>query len=229
MSDFPIHWDNPEDALLHWTRDTVHEPRPSLPLRRSFSRDIIGAGASRAVQVYPFPGQSRSILVNGYTFETQIPDPPQVMSQKLKALEARMQADVPDLPRRWREEFEPELARDLAAWQAFDLQAASWDGLVQHFDQMLEREQRHVDLIAHLQQISPVDKDHGAIGKHDRGAGRAGEAGEPGEALLARRHVFVLVAVGARHDEAGQAAPRELRAQRRHARCAGAALGSLFE
>src|SRR5439155_6496813 len=66
---FPIEWENPEDAKLHWTRDTVHEPRPSLPLRRSFSRDIIGAGVGRTMQVYPFPGQSRSILVNGYTFE----------------------------------------------------------------------------------------------------------------------------------------------------------------
>jgi hypothetical protein len=49
------------------------------------------------------------------------------------------------------------------------------------------------------------------------------------QARLAPRHVFVLMAVGARHDEAGQATPRELRAQRRHARCAGAALGSIFE
>ncbi|TMC55363.1 MAG: hypothetical protein E6J26_08125 [Chloroflexi bacterium] len=154
MSDFSVHWENPEDAKLHWTRDTVHEPRPSLPLRRSFSRDIIGAGIGRTMQVYPFPGQSRSILVNGYTFETQIPDPPDMTAQKVQQLEARMQADVPDLPRRWREEFEPELARDLAAWQAFHLQAASWDELVQHFDQMLERMVRHWEI--HFLIVFPV-------------------------------------------------------------------------
>ena len=48
-------------------------------------------------------------------------------------------------------------------------------------------------------------------------AGRAGEAGEPGEPLVAGRHVFVLVAVGARHDEAVEAAPLEFGAQRRDA------------
>src|SRR5207249_2250416 len=67
---------------------------------------------------------------------------------------ARMQSDVADLPRRWREEFEPELARDLAAWQAFHLQAASWDELVQHFDQMLERMVRHWEI--HFLIVFPV-------------------------------------------------------------------------
>jgi hypothetical protein len=47
--------------------------------------------------------------------------------------------------------------------------------------------------------------------------------------LLASRHVFILMAVGARHDEAGQAAPCEFRAQCRNARSAGPALGSILE
>ncbi len=96
-------------------------------------------------------------------------------------------------------------------------------------DQVLDRKQRGVRLLVRLQRVAPIDEEYCALHQHDADACRAGEAGEPGEALLARRHVFVLVAVGARHDEAGQAPPRELRAQRRHARCAGAALGSLFE
>ena len=79
---------------------------------------------------------------------------------------------------------------------------------------MLDREQRRVDLIAHLQHVAAVDEDHGAVGQHDRGAGRAGEAGEPGEPFLGGRHIFVLMAVGARHDEAVEAAALQFGAQR---------------
>ena len=49
---------------------------------------------------------------------------------------------------------------------------------------------------------------------HDRGTGRTGEAGEPGEAFLGRRHVFVLMAVGARNDEAVESASFQFGAQR---------------
>ncbi len=80
---------------------------------------------------------------------------------------------------------------------------------------MLDREQRHVDLVAHLQQIAAVDEDDGAVGQYDGGAGRAREAGEPDEPFLGRRHIFVLMAVGARHDEAVEAAALQLGAQRR--------------
>ena len=64
-----------------------------------------------------------------------------------------------------------------------------------------------------LHGVAAVDEQRRALGQHDRGAGRAGEAGEPGEALLARRQVFVLLAIGARHDETVEAAPLEFGAQ----------------
>ena len=66
-------------------------------------------------------------------------------------------------------------------------------------------EGRGVDLIPDRQRIAPVDEDRGATLQHDGEAGRAGKAGQPGEALLGRGHIFVLVAVGARHDEAVEA------------------------
>ena len=94
---------------------------------------------------------------------------------------------------------------------------------------MLDGENRAVDFFAHLHLITAVDEQHGAVGQHDRDPGRAGEAGEPGQPLVVGRHVFVLVAIGARHDEAVEASPLELGAQRRDARCAGAAVGTILE
>ena len=66
---------------------------------------------------------------------------------------------------------------------------------------------------ARLQRVAAVDEQRRAVVQDHRGAGRAGEAGQPGEPLLARRHIFVLVAVGARQDEAGQPAPGQFGAQ----------------
>ncbi len=85
-------------------------------------------------------------------------------------------------------------------------------------DEVLDRKQRAVDLVAGLGGIAAVDEQRGLVGEDDRGPGRAGEAGEPGEALLARRQIFVLEPVGMRHDEAVEPAPRELFAQRCDAR-----------
>ena len=96
-------------------------------------------------------------------------------------------------------------------------------------DQMLDREQRRVRLRAHLQGIAAIDEQRRAVHQHDGGAGRTGEAGEPSQPLVGGRHVFVLVAIGARHDEAGQPAPGKLGAQRLHARRACRPLGSILE
>ncbi len=82
-------------------------------------------------------------------------------------------------------------------------------------DQVTELEQLAVDLLRGLQRVAAVDEHRGALAQHDREPGRAGEAGEPGEALAARRHVFALMLVGARHDEAVDTAARQLSAQAR--------------
>ncbi len=91
-------------------------------------------------------------------------------------------------------------------------------------DQMLDREQRGIHLLADLEGVASIDEKHRAIEEHDRRAGRTGEAGQPGEPFLAGRQIFILVTVGARHDKAGQMASRELGAQRGKARRACGAL-----
>ena len=96
-------------------------------------------------------------------------------------------------------------------------------------DQMLDRKQRDVDLVAHLQQITPVHENHRAVGKHDRGAGRAGEAGEPREPLFGGRHVLVLMPVGARDDETVEPAPFQFGAHSRDTAGARGALASIIE
>ena len=85
-------------------------------------------------------------------------------------------------------------------------------------DQVADLEQRGIGLRRRLQRIAAVDEERGALGQHDRQPGRAGEAGQPGEPLAAGRHVFALMLVGARHDEAVEPARRQLLAQQREPR-----------
>ena len=96
-------------------------------------------------------------------------------------------------------------------------------------DHVRDGKNRGVDFFLHLHLIAAVDEDHRAVGEHDGDAGRAGEAGEPGQLLGAWRHIFVLEAVGARHDETVEAALGKLRPQRLDARRAFGALAAILE
>ena len=74
-------------------------------------------------------------------------------------------------------------------------------------DQIARIEQFGVRLLAHLQRVAAVDEDRGLVGQHDSRTRGAGEGGEPGEPLGALGHIFALMLVGARHEEAVEAAP----------------------
>ena len=83
-------------------------------------------------------------------------------------------------------------------------------------DQMVDLKEIAVDLLRRLQGIAAIDKQRGAFAQHHRQPGGTGKAGQPGEALATRRHVFALVLVRARHDEPVEPAHRKLPAQPRH-------------
>ena len=80
-------------------------------------------------------------------------------------------------------------------------------------DQMVDFEQAGVDLLRRLQRIAAIDKQRGALAQHDREPGRAGKAGQPCQPLAARRDIFALMLVGARHDKAVEPARRQFLAQ----------------
>ena len=79
--------------------------------------------------------------------------------------------------------------------------------------QMLDGEKLRIDLRRRLHGVAAVYKHGRALGQHDRRPGRSGEAGQPGQALLACGQVFVLLAVGARYDETVEPAALEFAAQ----------------
>src|SRR5262249_12381716 len=62
-----------------------------------------------------------------------------------------------------------------------------------------------------------VDEQHRALGENDGGAGRSGEAGEPGKPLLVRRQIFILMAISVGHYEAVKPPPCKFSPQGREA------------
>ena len=84
-------------------------------------------------------------------------------------------------------------------------------------DKALDREDFGIGLVAHLQRVAAVDEDDRAVGEHDGDAGRAGKPGQPLQPLGAGRHIFALMLVGTRHDEAVKPLRRKPFAQPRHA------------
>ncbi len=80
-------------------------------------------------------------------------------------------------------------------------------------DQVLDRKNRGVDLLARLERVAAIDEQRRAVGEHDRNTRRAGKPGEPFQPLFRRRQVFVLLLIRARQHEAAEPSPRQLGAQ----------------
>jgi hypothetical protein len=81
--------------------------------------------------------------------------------------------------------------------------------------QRLDMPSLAIDLFRRLQGIAAVDENRGLLRQHDRQAGRTGEAGEPGQPLLGRRDIFILLLIGAGNHESRQLSARQLLAERR--------------
>jgi len=97
------------------------------------------------------------------------------------------------------------------------------------FHHVLNRENRRIDLGYCLHGVAAVGEQRRALGEYDGRAGRTGEAGEPGEAFFTCRQVFVLLAIGARHDETVEATEFEFGTQGGDAGRALPPLARLFE
>ncbi len=83
---------------------------------------------------------------------------------------------------------------------------------------MLDGDDRAVDLRRRLERVAAVDEQGRLVGQRDRQARRTREAGQPHQPLGAGRHIFVLMLVGARDDEAREPACGQFGSQRGDAR-----------
>jgi pyruvate,water dikinase len=107
--DFPVEWDDPSDAALHWTWDQMHTPHPISPLGRDLMPIGFATGMTAGLREIGAPIRERRLrFVNTFVYAAMIPD-----VALLPDTPARMQAIVaergPGMYQQWLDVYLPEV------------------------------------------------------------------------------------------------------------------------
>ncbi len=150
---FPVTWEDPEDAQLTWLHDRMHNPDSVLPLETAFWSRVYEA-FNRATETYEMPVRLKTRCINTYFYMAVKAAvlPEQMVAQRARA-DRRLDTALGRLRDLWTQEWLPEIRTHLAWWDAFDLTRASAPALLAHLEQTLERLIRLWDL--HFQIVLP--------------------------------------------------------------------------
>lgn len=166
--DFPVTWEKPGDARLHWERNLFHYPDPMAPLEFEFGVKTYNVhGLNHAAEVYDFPIRFDGRRINGYVYQAIIPvgAPPEavikVMNQlgrvvpglvdsiqnKAVGVQTRRYLEKMDpviarIGDYWNNELLPEVREHLSYWEKFDLQRATMPELLAHMEETEARTRR---------------------------------------------------------------------------------------
>src|SRR5207249_2844453 len=110
--EFPVTWDDPEDANLTWEREDAHFDRVLGPLAIDFIRNGPDYGIRKRFVEIGFPMLVRHIAFNGRFYASSKPlVPADVLPAKLTEMLALRRRVGRTLRARWDDEFVPELER----------------------------------------------------------------------------------------------------------------------
>jgi rifampicin phosphotransferase len=145
--DFPVTWEDPDDAGLFWLRQRMHFPEPMTPLDEWFLHTEF-EGATRATQVYDLPIFAKGRRFNTYAYAAiaPLPLPPEELADMGRRAQEKLGAAMARLGEQWDNEFLPEIQRYLDDWAAFDLAGASMTELLAHLEAMVETRERLWDI-----------------------------------------------------------------------------------
>jgi phosphohistidine swiveling domain-containing protein len=132
---FPVHWENPSDAEFLWVWDDVHSPVPGTPLQQSVNA-ATGRGIRRAARELQMPRGGPRRDFNGYAYIAYLPTPP--AQDEVDRHERVLDDAIPDLRRRWDEEFLPGLDSDLDTLRSLGEPGADPASLAARLDQAVE-------------------------------------------------------------------------------------------
>jgi pyruvate,water dikinase len=142
--EFPVRWEQPDDADLFWTLERMHVPEPFPPLAEPFLRHCYEHGVNLGARPYSWPFHVRACRINTYWYWTAIPL--RLAPQELEVLNERSQetfdSAIDRLSDIWQIEVLPEVQQYLTEWEAFDLPGASMPELVAHLEKTIVRSAR---------------------------------------------------------------------------------------
>lgn len=134
--EFPVEWEQPEDASLFWIRDVLHHPEQVRPLAGDLVKVVFEDGANDALEAYALPLSLRRLCTHGYCYTATVP------VGSLDGAEHKVRETVDRMGQLWMGEWLPEIQGHLAFWEAFDLDAAPRAALINHLEETVARSRR---------------------------------------------------------------------------------------
>jgi pyruvate,water dikinase len=153
--DFPVAWEQPDDARMFWQLERLHFADPMAAMDYAFMADA-HLQLNWAFGQYGLPDRYHFRLFNHRWFYAIAPvDAP---PEQLQAMSERGGANVSGAADRletlWNDEWQPEVRQHLAFWEAFDLAGADLATLLAHVDETVARFRRCWQI--HFLQTLPV-------------------------------------------------------------------------
>lgn len=127
-SEFPVHWDDPEDANRTYTTDRMHNPAPLSPLAQSLQNSTF-AGWLTAMREHGLPFKAMNIrFQNYYQYECAEMIEPSSAEEAAtlgQAMEATMKQEIARLADRWNGEHLPRVRQIIDRFIAMEHSIAS--------------------------------------------------------------------------------------------------------
>jgi phosphoenolpyruvate synthase/pyruvate phosphate dikinase len=141
--EFPVTWDDPEDAKLTWSREDSHFDRVLGPLSIEFITNGPDAGIRQVGKEMDAPTLTRHRPVNGRFYVSSKPlVAPEAMPGALTAWSERRRARARTIRRRWDAEYIPELLSHYAWMRAVDPASTSGADAATAWDEVWRRLRR---------------------------------------------------------------------------------------
>lgn len=142
-NDFPVKWENPDDADMLWLLDETHHPHPVAPLDFSVIIESISEGYNRASVFYENPVRLLYRHVNTYAYLGAVSHGDKEKEEILiKKSVKNVRHVMPELDELWKSVWLPEIKNKLAWWEAFDLRGASSPDLAEHWRETADNVKR---------------------------------------------------------------------------------------
>ena len=141
---FPVAWQQPEEAGFLWMHDRMHAPDPIMPADGAFFQYAYEHGITMAARAYDLPLHCVARRINTYVYLALVPIPApggEQEAQGRRAQEKRGMA-MARLGESWHGEYLPEIERYLAEWDAVDLRGAALPDLLAQLDASIDRTKR---------------------------------------------------------------------------------------
>lgn len=151
---FPIEWEDPNDASLFWAQLQNYYPTPLVPMGFELVHKPTVEAGNKRLRSLGVPVSPLTRHFNGFVYNTMLPPSEADASLVIPAeayTQEKLDAIVTDLAERWRLEWLPAVEEHLSFWRSFPVETADADALVAHFRETVHRveqiEQVHFDVV----------------------------------------------------------------------------------